>query len=152
MAALPTQIEAHIDGPLGPAADSAGRSWMVGIGVVLSFILFFAFVTLLAVRWVGVHVPTAVVEIVDIPQALDGATLRIEGFLLPKPLEYPITPKLRGTDNLIRVYLDGGRYRLLILQKGNELFSAPLDVTDRGGVRFDMKRLNLSATASEPAS
>lgn len=142
----------HSDSVSRQPGETRARSWWVGISVVSAFILFFVFVAVLAVKWVQVHAPTSVVEIVNIPESLDGDTLQVTGDLLPKPLTYELTPKLRGTQNRVRIYLDSGFYRLSIVRDGTTLFSEPFSVIAKAGVRFDFKRLADTETPLPPGS
>ena len=137
-----------VDPQGGQPEENRSRNWVISLFVVIAFLLFFTFVTVLAVKWVHVRVPSSVLEVVNIPPEFDDCSLQIEGYLLAEPLEYRITPKLRGENNRIRIYLDSGVYRLSIVRDGVPLFSEPFNVLSRAGIRFDLKRLKVDEPAA----
>ena len=115
--------------------------------IAIAALLFVATEILLYYRWATMIEPTCVI-IVDAGAQLKGATVEVDGVLLPQPHKIVIGVGDRYT---IPVYVEPGEYTMKVKQNDQTLVDVSVTFTHGAqGKKFDITRL--PAATSRPTT
>jgi hypothetical protein len=115
--------------------------------IAIAALLFISTEVLLYLRWATMIEPTCVI-VVQAGTQLKGATVEVDGVLLPQPHKVVIG---NGDRYAIPIYVEPGEYTLKVMQNDQQLVEVPVTFTHGAqGKQFDLTRL--PAATSRPST
>ena len=109
---------------LTPELTPPRRGWLVYLGILVAFAIFFLFVSVLYWYWIKTPEPTSIIKIPTGNAALDGTRIHIEGGGLKRPVEVTLNESNKyGT----RIYLVPGDYVMEVFDRNDRpLYRFPM--------------------------